>query len=112
MWHTITIEWYDFVDWYSIGITYNLSDMYSKAIENCWRDDNVPHLWEYLNGRKLKDAKDFLNDLLRELLSNPKEYKKYNPENGRWSYEWLCNSIMLLIIAAWERPDLKIEDRY
>jgi hypothetical protein len=113
MWHSITIEWYDFPDnIHSLSITTNLSDMYYEAIKRTWYEKEVESLWAYLNWKKLKDLEVFFDKILNELLTHPNKYKKMNPENWWWSYRWLCKNIMYLLIASREEPDLTLGDWY
>lgn len=111
MGHSISVKHYDFPEGIvSVDITYNLSDMYYLACKNAWY--NVEHFWEYINGKQMKDLKQFFIDLRNELESNPKKYKKLNPENWWWSYDWLVKNLWRLIIAANEAPDEILEDWY
>lgn len=111
MWHSINIKWYDFPDWIdSLSITYNLSPMYYEAIKKAGY--KIKSLGKYLNNQKCKDRVEFFWHLLNELLGNPKKYKKMNPDNGRWSYDWLVRNLTLLIIACREKPNGIINDWY
>jgi len=117
MGHSIDIEWYNFWEWIeSLDITYNLSEMYYLAIKNAWLEEMMwEHKWSlgwYLNWKKMKDLKEFLIKLRNELESNPIEYKKLNPKNGWWSYDWLLKNLNKLIVAANECPECILHDWY
>lgn len=111
MWHDISVKWYDFPDSIcTLYISYNLSDMYYLAFKNAWYD--ILSFWEYINWKKLKDLQKFLIDFRNELESKPKKYKKMNPENWWWSYDWLLRNINLLIVASYEKPNWTLYDSY
>jgi hypothetical protein len=111
MGHSITIENYTFPDnIYTIDITYNLSEMYSLALKNIWKEEL--HLWDFLHWKKLKDVKDVLIELRNELEQNPTLYKKYNPKNWWGSYNWLLRNLNILIVASNESPNSIVHDFY
>jgi len=87
---------------HSQNITHNLNKM---AME----------LWLYETLRNPKEwtqAKDIVNSLIawiKELKKNPEKYKKYNPENKRWSYEWFIEFLEELVANCEEYPEALIE---
>jgi hypothetical protein len=94
---------------YSGNITHNLTAMASAVVlsngmtlyDILWRPDE----------HELKYAKD-ISDLLDEgwtiLLSDPKRFKAFNPENGWGSYEGLCDFVYNYRNACWDNPDAEL----
>lgn len=89
---------------YSANITHNLNKMAEEAgcYEVLWRPDE-------LGKHKAWEIVQTLITGLNELLLNPYTYKKFNPENGRRTYEGLVKFIVNYIIACRENPEAVIE---
>ena len=85
--------------------------MYYLAMKNAWYWE-VESLWEYIDGKQMKELKQFFIDIRNELESNPKKYKELNPKNEWWSYYWLIKNLGILIIAANEAPEEILDDCY
>ena len=96
---------------YSGNITHNLGKMATQVVlsngvtlyEILWRPDecNPPYT-------KAKEIADLLDEGFNILLSDPEEYKKYNPENGWGSYDGLVNFVYKYRNACWDNPDAEI----
>ena len=96
---------------YSDNITHNLGKMATQVVlsngvtlyEILWRPDecNPPYT-------KAREIADLLDEAFNILLSDPEEYKKYNPENGWGSYDGLVNFVYKYRNACWDNPDAEI----
>lgn len=96
---------------YSDNITHNLGKMATQVVlsngvtlyEILWRPDecNPPYT-------KAREIADLLDEAFNILLSDPEEYKKYNPENGWGTYDGLVNFVYKYRNACWDNPDAEI----
>ena len=98
------------VEVYESNITHNLGKMAVQVkLSNGMTLYDV--LWRPDEQEGLKFAKD-ISELLDEgwniLLSDPKHFKKFNPENGWGSYEWLCDFTYKYRNACWDNPDAEL----
>ena len=95
---------------YSENITHNLGKM-AAAVKLSNGMTLYQILWRPDEQEGLKYARD-ISELLDEgwniLLSNPEEYKKYNPENGWGSYDGLVNFVYKYRNACWDNPDAEL----
>lgn len=92
------------IDVFDINITHNLNIMADLAgiYEVIWRPDELGVVF----------ADEILPELeagLRNLKSNPNEYRELNPENGWGSYEVLVEVVTAYIQACKENPNAVIE---
>lgn len=67
---------------YDGNVTYNLADMYYKAIDKKMG-------FKKLNEMSCKEALPIINNAIQDMIDNEKEYKKLNPKNGWGNYEGL-----------------------
>lgn len=113
MGHWLSIRWKARRDEsvYEYNITYNLSEMYYLCLKNCWYW-HIESFWEALNNKKLKDIKPMIQAMHKELIDNPKKYKKLNPRNWRWRYDWLLEILNELLIAWANNPNSILENFY
>lgn len=100
--NTHIIKVFDLI--WSGNITHNLGIMASKAgiYEALWRPDE----------KGWKTANDIISNLeegLKCLLSDPDEFKKFNPENGWGSYDILVNFVIEYLSECKKNPNAKIE---
>lgn len=94
---------------YSGNITHNLGKMANKVVlsngktlyDILWRPDE--HGFKYA-----KEISELLDEGFNILLSDPKEYQKYNPENGWGSYDGLVNFVYKYRNACWDNPDAEL----
>ena len=95
---------------YESNITHNLGKMADQVkLSNGMTLYDV--LWRPDEQEGLKYAKD-ISELLDEgwniLLSDPEHFRKFNPENGWGSYEWLCDFTYKYRNACWDNPDAEL----
>ncbi len=90
------------IEIYSNNVTYNLSDMYYKAID---KEKGYYKLHEM----ECKDALPIIKNAIKDLEAKPDEYKKLNPKNGWGTYEGLLRGLKDLEFIAAENPDAIIE---
>ena len=90
-WKIHKIKWSHIRDY---NITHNLNKMAWEA----WLYE-VLRRPEEIWVKTWKQALPILKKWLAKLLKNPNKYKKYNPDNWRWSYEWLVKCVQKYI---WE----------
>lgn len=90
------------VDIYETNITYNLSKMYYKAV------DEEKGLRKF-DGMKCIDAIPVLEKAIADMIKNKSEYEKYNPENGWGSYDGLLSRFEEMLKICKENPDGIIE---
>lgn len=86
------------VDIYETNITYNLSPMYYKAID------------EELGLKKLKrmtckNALPIINKAIQDMIDNKKEYEKLNPKNGWGTYDGLLEQFKEIREVCESNPD-------
>jgi hypothetical protein len=88
---------------YSANITHNLGAMAGKAgiYEALWRPEEI----NIITARELIEP---LRQGLHNLKSEPKRYKKFNPENGWGSYGGLVEFIENYLNACYEYPDADV----
>ena len=99
-WKIHKIKW----DWIrDYNITHNLNKMAEEAglyyvlrrPEEIWVS-----MW--------KEALPLLEKWLKKLIAHPNKYKKLNPENGWWDYEWLVEFVKEYIFQVKENPDCMV----
>jgi hypothetical protein len=95
---------------YSSNITHNLGAMAREVkLSNGMTLYDV--LWRPDEQEGLKYAKD-ISELLDEgwniLLSDPKHFKKFNPDNEWGSYEGLAIFVYEYRNACWDNPDAEL----
>lgn len=90
------------VNIYETDVTYNLSKMYYKAI------DEELGLRKF-NGMNCNDAIPILEKAISDMENNKKEYEKFNPENGWGSYEGLLRRFREILEICKNNPDGIIE---
>jgi hypothetical protein len=93
------------------NITHNLGKMASAVMVDeekslslyniLWRPDESGFVYA-------KEISDYLDLGWNILLSDPEEYKRYNPENGWGSYDGLCNFVYRYRNATWDNPDAEL----
>lgn len=86
------------VEIYDANITYNLADMYYKAIDNelgLRKLDNI----------KCCEAVEILSKAIEDMVNNKKEYEKMNPANGWGSYDGLLNKLREMLEVCEKNPD-------
>jgi hypothetical protein len=86
------------VEIYETNITYNLADMYYKAID------------EKLGLKKLKrmtcdKALPIINKAIEDMVKNKAEYIKLNPKNGWGTYDGLLEQFREMRNVCEENPD-------
>lgn len=94
---------------YSGNITHNLGKMASKVVlsngktlyDVLWRPDENEMVFA-------KDISELLDEGFNILLSDPMEYKKYNPENGWGSYDGLVDFVYRYRNACWDNPEAEL----
>ena len=88
---------------YERNITHNLTEMADKAgLYTC--------MWcpEELDIKTAGDMIGFLENGIKELLSNPEYYKTFNPANGWGSYEGFVVAVGEYLQACKDNPDAEI----
>ncbi len=68
------------------NVTYNLSDMYHKAID---REKG----FDLLNNMSCREAIPILDKAIKDMIDNKEEYEKLNPPNGWGTYEGLLKTL-------------------
>lgn len=94
---------------YSDNITHNLGKMANAVVlesghtlyQCLWRPEEV-------GITHAKSLGECLDEGFNILLSDPEEYKKYNPENGWGSYDGLVNFVYHYRNACWDNPEAEI----
>ena len=86
------------VEIYEANITYNLSKMYYKAI-----DEELG--LKKLKGMICKDALPIINNAINDMIKNKTEYEKLNPENGWGSYDGLLKTFREIRTVCEDNPD-------
>lgn len=94
---------------YSSNITHNLNTMAAAVkvkmdltlYDVLWRPDE--HGFTHA-----RDIADFLDIGWNILLSDPKKFNNFNPENGWGSYEGLCDFVYKYRNACWDNPDAEL----
>lgn len=86
------------VEIFETNITYNLSDMYYKAID---KDKGL----RKLNNMSCKEALPIINDGIADMLNNADEYRKLNPTNGWGTYEGLLARLQEMRNCCESNPD-------
>lgn len=89
---------------FDINITHNLGKMAQECglYEVLWCPKEI-------GVAKAKDAIELLTKGLKELESDPKKYKEFNPENGWGSYEGLVYVTRQYLEACINYPESLIE---
>ena len=93
------------------NITHNLGKMASKVVLSngitlyniLWRPDECTPPYT-----RAEEISELLDEGFNILLSNPEEYKKYDPENGWGNYDGLVNFVYQYRNACWDNPDAEI----
>ena len=96
---------------YSSNITHNLGKMANAVklstgetlYQILWRPDECTPPYT-----KAEEIAELLDEGFNILLSDPEEYKKYNPENGWGSYDGLVEFVYRYRNACWDDPDADI----
>lgn len=83
---------------YNTNITYNLSPMYYKAID---KDKGL----KKLKGMTCKQALPIIDNAIKDMFENKKEYEKLNPSNGWGSYEGLLETFREIRNVCEDNPD-------
>lgn len=83
---------------YDGNVTYNLADMYYKAIDK-------EKGFEKLNGMTCKEALPIINKAIKDMIDNQEEYKKLNPINGWGTYEGLLKIFQDMRNVCESNPD-------
>lgn len=86
------------VDIYETNITYNLAPMYYKAI-----DKNLG--LKKLKGMTCKQALPIIDNAIKNMVENKKEYEKLNPSNGWGTYEGLLGTFREIRNVCEDNPD-------
>jgi len=86
------------VEIYKKNITYNLSKMYYKAL-----DEELG--FRKLKGLTCKEALPIINKAINDMVANADEYKKLNPANGWGSYDGLLIAFREIRNVCEENPD-------
>jgi hypothetical protein len=109
---------------YSANITHNLGEMADEAglYEALWRpyrlkegynvpedDYEVEREFESNCVIQAKEIIPILEKGLKELVSHPEKYKKFNPSNGWGSYESLIKFTKAYLLACIANPEAEIE---
>lgn len=76
--------------------TYNVSDMYVKAMGKSLSD---------LHGKKAKDVIPLLKTGVKAMLTDPIEMKKLSPENGWGDYDGALEYLQGILKACEENPE-------
>lgn len=89
---------------FDANITHNLGEMASRAgiYFHLWRPEEI----DITTASQLIDP---LYNGLCELLRHPKEYKKYESENGWGTYDGLLKFVQSYYLACVEYPEAIIE---
>ncbi len=90
------------VEVYEANITYNLSKMYYKCID---KEQGLKRL----NGMMCAQCIPILNDAIKDMIKNRKEYEELNPENGWGTYTGLLNTFQKMRDCCEENPDGIVE---
>ena len=86
------------VEVYDATITYNLTDMYYRAID---REQGL----RKLDGMTCKDALPIINNAITDMIENKDEYEQMNPPNGWGMYDGLLKEFREMRNACEENPD-------
>ena len=97
---------------YTSNITHNLGKMAGavklsdgNTLYNIlWRPDECIPAYT-----KASEISELLDEGWNILLSDPEEYRQYNPENGWGSYDGLCDFVYRYRNACWDNPEAAIE---
>jgi hypothetical protein len=90
------------VEIYETNVTYNLSKMYYKCIDK-------EKGFKYLHGMSCKKALPIINEAIKDLVNNKKDYEELNPKNGWGSYEGLLQILREMRKVCEDYPDGDIE---
>jgi len=94
---------------YSAKITHNLGKMANEVklsngktlYDVLWRPDE--HDMKFA-----RDIAELLDEGWNILMSDPKHFKDFNPENGWGSYDGLCQFVYKYRNACWDTPDAEL----
>jgi len=94
---------------YSANITHNMGRMAAEVklsngktlYDILWRPDE--HEMKFA-----RDIAELLDEGWNILMSDPKHFKDFNPENGWGSYEGLCDFVYKYRNACWDNPDAEL----
>jgi hypothetical protein len=101
LWISVTVE--QPVEVFSANITHNLMNMAMEA--GCYRAIWRP---EELGITTCAEALPYLREGLKNLISDPRRYKRLNPTNGWGSYESLIDAIGNYIAICEKYPNGKV----
>jgi hypothetical protein len=109
------MSWDAYIGDESWNYTHNTNEMISTAIEKHgytpekhWLIGHMGKSWfKILDKMDGKTGAEFLGLIIQELIENPKEYKKMNPDNGWGSYSTLLPILIEMKQASEEHPDEK-----
>ena len=93
-----------------LHITHNLAPIIYGAIEdlNLWIDN----FWAFLHEKKCADVIETLEKMYKHIKKNKKKFEPMQPDNWRWTYDWLVKKLKALIDACKEYPECDIYDWY
>ena len=83
---------------YETNITYNLANMYYKAI------DKELGL-KKLKGMTCEEALPIIKNAIDDMVKNKLEYEKFNPKNGWGSYDGLLRRFREIRNVCEDNPD-------
>lgn len=88
---------------FSRNITHNLNNMAEAAgvYEALWRPEEIPV-------NRAGDLVHILETGLQRLLSDPKHFEQYNPDNGWGDYDGLVSFVRSYLNACKEYPNARI----
>ncbi len=86
------------VEIYETNITYNLSKMYYKAI-----DEKLG--LKKLKGLTCKEVLPIINNAIKDMIDKKEEYEKMNPKNGWGSYDGLLKTFKEICEVCEENLD-------
>lgn len=83
---------------YDGNVTYNLADMYYKALDK-------EKGFKKLDGMSCKEVLPIINKAIEDMIDNKKEYEKLNPKNGWGSYDDLLELFRDIRNVCESNPD-------
>ena len=91
------------------NITHNLGKMADNVVlsngmtlyEVLWRPEEKGLYFA-------RDISELLDEAWNILMSEPKTFEKFNPENGWGNYEGLMNFVYRYRNACWDNPDAEL----
>ena len=83
---------------YEGNVTYNLADMYYKAIDE-------EKGFKKLHNMSCKTVLPIIEKAIKDMIENKEEYKKLNPKNGWGTYECLLEVFQDMRNVCESNPD-------